>query len=241
MATNNERRVNKIIDRVVVATARAMRSFFNEEKEILMDAVRSRSLTNAAEATFDQRVVLLNDHIGRYLTFAYRKGYEMVTGVEKDKEFLKRIETIVLNTNRALRQSESVEQFFDQTSKWRSKSIAITEINSAFNNGIQDGAIEVERMIEQKQESFAKTEGPIQALARLATEPKKKRLVYKEWRAQADNRVRDDHADAHGQQKRVHLAFDVGGEKLMYPGDPSGSPENIINCRCYERIIVRVV
>jgi len=24
----------------------------------------------------------------------------------------------------------------------------------------------------------------------------------------------------------------VGGERLMYPGDPSGSAENVINCRC---------
>ncbi len=27
-------------------------------------------------------------------------------------------------------------------------------------------------------------------------------------------------------------AFDVGGEQLMYPGDPAGSAGNICNCRC---------
>ena len=26
--------------------------------------------------------------------------------------------------------------------------------------------------------------------------------------------------------------FDVGGELLSYPGDLSGSPGNVINCRC---------
>jgi hypothetical protein len=33
--------------------------------------------------------------------------------------------------------------------------------------------------------------------------------------------------------------FDVGGEKLKYPGDPRGSAGNVIQCRCavvYERI-----
>ncbi len=30
----------------------------------------------------------------------------------------------------------------------------------------------------------------------------------------------------------VNEAFDVGGEALMYPGDPSGSAGNTINCRC---------
>jgi hypothetical protein len=27
-------------------------------------------------------------------------------------------------------------------------------------------------------------------------------------------------------------AFEVGGEMLMYPGDPAGSAGNVINCRC---------
>ena len=26
--------------------------------------------------------------------------------------------------------------------------------------------------------------------------------------------------------------FEVGGEELEYPGDPNGSPENVIQCRC---------
>ena len=26
--------------------------------------------------------------------------------------------------------------------------------------------------------------------------------------------------------------FLVGGEQLLYPGDPAGSSENVINCRC---------
>jgi hypothetical protein len=31
----------------------------------------------------------------------------------------------------------------------------------------------------------------------------------------------------------IDKPFDVGGEQLMYPGDPDGgSPGNTINCRC---------
>ena len=29
-------------------------------------------------------------------------------------------------------------------------------------------------------------------------------------------------------------AFIVGGEALMYPGDPAGSPGNVINCHCIQ-------
>ena len=30
----------------------------------------------------------------------------------------------------------------------------------------------------------------------------------------------------------MNTPFRVGGEALMYPGDPAGSPENVINCHC---------
>jgi hypothetical protein len=33
--------------------------------------------------------------------------------------------------------------------------------------------------------------------------------------------------------RNVDEPFDVGGEKLMYPRDPAGSPGNTINCSCY--------
>lgn len=54
----------------------------------------------------------------------------------------------------------------------------------------------------------------------------------KEWVAVSDDRTRDDHAEANGQQVAMHESFSVGDDELLYPGDPSGSPEEIINCRC---------
>jgi hypothetical protein len=50
--------------------------------------------------------------------------------------------------------------------------------------------------------------------------------------ALAPRRTRPEHAEAHGQQRKVDEAFLVGGEQLRYPGDPQGSPGNIINCLC---------
>jgi hypothetical protein len=40
------------------------------------------------------------------------------------------------------------------------------------------------------------------------------------------------HVLADGQLRKPGEAFEVGGEKLQYPRDPSGSPENTINCTC---------
>lgn len=52
------------------------------------------------------------------------------------------------------------------------------------------------------------------------------------WVATLDNRTRDAHLNADGTTAPVGEPFTVDGEDLMFPGDPSGSAENIINCRC---------
>lgn len=61
----------------------------------------------------------------------------------------------------------------------------------------------------------------------------------KEWLTARDDAVRgeepDDkfsHVEADGQIKEADEPFEVGGEELMFPGDPSGSAGNIVNCRC---------
>lgn len=56
--------------------------------------------------------------------------------------------------------------------------------------------------------------------------------VVKEWVAVIDSRTRDAHKKADGQRVPIDEPFIVNGEKLMFPGDPNGSAENIINCRC---------
>lgn len=56
--------------------------------------------------------------------------------------------------------------------------------------------------------------------------------VYKKWIATEDERTRPAHQKADGQIVPLDEPFDVGGEKLMYPGDDSGSGWNVINCRC---------
>jgi uncharacterized protein with gpF-like domain len=56
--------------------------------------------------------------------------------------------------------------------------------------------------------------------------------LKKEWIASFDDRTRDAHAEADGQIVMQSDPFLVGGEQLLYPGDPAGSSENVINCRC---------
>lgn len=55
---------------------------------------------------------------------------------------------------------------------------------------------------------------------------------WKTWLATNDARTRDAHAKASGQTVRLDDTFTVGGEDMDYPGDPSASAANVINCRC---------
>jgi hypothetical protein len=66
----------------------------------------------------------------------------------------------------------------------------------------------------------------------------------KGWLATHDHRVRPTHLAADlgtpgtGQRVPLDEPFSVGGAALMHPGDPSGPPEEVIQCRC-SMVLVR--
>jgi len=90
-----------------------------------------------------------------------------------------------------------------QIQRWRARRIAQTEVLTASNFGQFQGA--------------DATGFPL----------------LKIWIATADTATRDNHLamlshPAIPKAKR----FDVGGDRMLYPGDNAGSAENVINCRC---------
>ena len=56
--------------------------------------------------------------------------------------------------------------------------------------------------------------------------------TLKEWVSVNDERTRLNHVYANGQRVNLENDFEVGGDLLQYPADPSGSPQETINCRC---------
>ena len=93
--------------------------------------------------------------------------------------------------------------------KWRSLTIARTELNAAENAGALEG---------YRQSGV---------------------VARKEWLSAIDERTRSydngdefDHAGANGEVAGMEEMFQATGEPLEFPGDPNGSPGNTINCRC---------
>lgn len=94
------------------------------------------------------------------------------------------------------------------TESWssRARTVATTEVHRAWNFG----ALAAAMRIQQNQMS----------------------PLNKRWDAKDDSATRPGHKRADGQTVPINQPFIVNMEALMMPGDPSGSPSNVINCRC---------
>lgn len=60
--------------------------------------------------------------------------------------------------------------------------------------------------------------------------------LVKRWDTIMDNKERTEHRKANNQARPLNQPFIVGGEPLLFPGDPTGAPWNVINCRCSLRL-----
>lgn len=99
-----------------------------------------------------------------------------------------------------------------------------------------DDGIEAIGGISYRAETITRTElGRIASMANFAKQKEAAKAIpglMKEWRAVMDDRTRGAHRAANMQRVPIEEPFIVGGEELMCPLDPAGSPENTLNCRC---------
>lgn len=121
----------------------------------------------------------------------------------------------------------------------------IADVNQVISEGIESGLDEraIARMV--------RAVAPIKSASRAQTIARTETAAAASYTAQSiaelggidmvrvwvaadvgGERTRKAHSDADGQERGMHEPFNVGGELLMYPGDPAGSAHNVINCRC---------
>lgn len=89
----------------------------------------------------------------------------------------------------------------------RATTVARTEALAAVNAGVYQGAV-----------LDAQQRGDVAPM--------------KLWLATEDQRTRQTHKEADGQRTLLASPFTVGGFELLYPGDPRGPAQEVINCRC---------
>lgn len=123
------------------------------------------------------------------------------------------------------------------TTRERIRNAITRSIEDRDSRGIAGVVQDVAGMSPARAETIARTEGHTASMVGQAesmdslSEELDIKMV-KVWIATSDDRTRQTHSDADGQRVGQHESFDVGGESLDFPGDPNGSPEEIINCRC---------
>ncbi len=121
------------------------------------------------------------------------------------------------------------------------------DIQRAIARGLKDGegTASIARMIREvsiltpyRSEVIARTEthnaatfGSVETAR--AAENELGIVLQKVWLPTLDDRTRPEHRAMEGKDPiALGDRFEVGGETMDRPGDPSASPENIINCRC---------
>jgi hypothetical protein len=95
------------------------------------------------------------------------------------------------------------------TDRWpnRARTVARTETIGAVNAGVFRGA-----------ELDAEERGDV--------------APVKVWISTDDSRTRPTHVEADKQRTLLRSPFQVGGARLLFPGDPTGPAQEVINCRC---------
>jgi uncharacterized protein with gpF-like domain len=140
---------------------------------------------------------------------------------------------------------EIVQGFISKTALEKAVSINKTTaslVRDAIQKGQDDGLGELEiadlikektggAIAESRARTIARTEIHNAASYGMQAAAEETQLpMMREWVAVEDERTREEHSQADGQQRGMDEPFDVGGEALDRPGD--GSPENSVNCRC---------
>lgn len=229
MAGRLERRLRRLVGRAIRAGAKAA------EKD---------GSVESAVAKYDDEI---EGALRRAYTEAFNTMAERIRGAMEDakayapglerKELTDRIE-------RALRAfvgkwtGRKVTQISSTTREW---------VRSAVKSGLEEG-LELGEIAANIRERS----GPISAwravtIARtevhsaaqggsLAVASESGAVRRKNWVPVGDDRTRSadnsDYDHFNVESVPVNRPFVVSGEELMHPGDPAGSPGNIVNCRC---------
>ena len=215
----------------------SLRRWLTRARDVVMRPFRSAGAMPDPDAIFsaqpawDAEVETILTHIGRIAMDAWSQATDVppvsrhafvMAQLAFTQNFLVRIPDEVYNLVFAeivdgVNAGESVPQVaqrvdqvltYTGSERWpnRARTIAQTETTRAYGAGTVAAGLEQSRVTG--------------------------RLLRKRWDSRHDTRVREGHREVDGQILPLGMPFYVDGWPLMFPGDPTGPPETVINCRC---------
>jgi len=125
---------------------------------------------------------------------------------------------IVAELERGIREQESIPDIAKRVS---------TVLTATGSERWPNRAVTVART-----ETLAAVNAGVYRSAQLDAEQRGDPAPFKQWIATADPRTRDTHREADKQRTLLTEPFRVGGAQLLFPGDPTGPANEVINCRC---------
>lgn len=150
-------------------------------------------------------------------------------GNEAAKQFVKEIRSLVPDMNQSSTDTllRSFEKAIEEGNTTSERALLVQEISAIAATG-EDGPFSMQRAqrISRTMSTAAANGGKLEGWKQSEIAKGKK------WRSAAGTRTRKTHRKANGQVVDLDQQFKVGNSKLMYPGDPAGSPKEIVNCRC---------
>ncbi|CAI6074384.1 hypothetical protein PAECIP112173_02326 [Paenibacillus sp. JJ-100] len=157
------------------------------------------------------------------------------TGNKAAKHFVKEIRDLVPDMNKASTDTllRSFEKAIEEGKTPSERALLVQEISAIAATG-EDGPFTMQRAqrISRTMSTAAANGGKLEGWKQSEVAKGKK------WRSAAGTRTRKTHRKANGQTVDLDKLFKVGRSKLMYPGDPAGSPEEIMNCRCSMQLVL---
>jgi len=171
-----------------------------------------------------------------WAAFSIRTAERMRTGINFDvderalgdwlaRKVLKLQQEVTVYTRERL-SDEIVAGVRDAVAAGLSRSETIEQIRAGIEEVYEFAAEGRATRIARTEVIGAANAGSIETMKKLGA-------VAKEWLSSRDDLVRDTHEAMDGQRVKMTEPFiSPDGESLQFPGDPSASPGEIINCRC---------
>lgn len=212
-----------------------LRKYFDEQKERVIaklqpEVNRVFRRKNLIDDIFDQQIEI---DLAKTAVFGLLEEYLLKSG-QQSLDFIGYEYNFVLSSEIKIWLDKKVDVFatsinqttFKKLQKEFERSLATGESRQELVKRIENtyGSISKSRA-----ETIARTEvqgvtqkGSFEAYAQA-------QIPIKIWVSVLDSNTRDSHAGIDGEERPINVPFSNG---LMYPGDPSGSAGEVINCRC---------